>query len=45
MENIEAGVKRDTIAAKMTAEQISEAQALIELWSDGHSSLLANYQD
>ncbi len=45
MENIDAGVKRDTIAEKMTAEQITEAQALIELWSDGHSSLLANYQD
>ncbi len=45
MENIDAGVKRDTIAAKMTTEQVTEAQALVELWSDDHSSLLANFQD
>lgn len=45
MENIDAGVKRDAIAEKMTAEQIAEGDALVKTWSDGHSSLLANFQD
>ncbi len=45
MENIDAGVKRDTIAEKMTTEQIAEGDALVKTWSDGHSSLLAKFQD
>ncbi len=44
MENIDAGVKRDTIAEKMTTEQVAEGDALVKTWSDSHSSLLANYQ-
>ena len=45
MENIDAGVKRDTIAERMTTEQIAEGDALVKTWSDGHSSLLAKFQD
>ncbi|MCH8099543.1 MAG: sel1 repeat family protein [Proteobacteria bacterium] len=45
MENIDASVKRDAIAGKMTAEQIAEGDASVKTWSDGHSSLLANFQD
>lgn len=45
MENIDAGVKRDAIAEKMTTEQIAEGDASVKTWSDGHSSLLAKFQD
>ncbi len=38
---IDAAVKRDIIAAKLTVEQVADGNALIDLWSSGHSGLLA----
>ncbi len=40
--DIDAGVKRDSVASKMTAEQIAEGNALVETWSSKHTKLLAS---
>lgn len=39
--HLDAGARRDTLAAKMTAEQVAEANSLIEVWTDSHTALLA----
>jgi hypothetical protein len=44
LEDIDAGVKQDAVAEKMTPEQIAEGDALVELWSGSHKELLANFQ-
>ena len=41
MDNIDAASKRDHIADKLTAEQVADGNAMIGLWSSGHSGLLA----
>lgn len=40
-ENIDAGVKREEIASRMTAEQVAEGNGLVELWSSEHAERLA----
>jgi len=40
-ENIDAVSKRDMVADTLTAEQVADGNAKIELWSTGHSGLLA----
>jgi hypothetical protein len=42
-EDIDAGVKQDSVAAKMTSEQITEGDALVKQWSESHKELLANH--
>jgi TPR repeat protein len=37
----DANAKRDYVAEKMTLEQVTEGENLVELWSSDHSSLLA----
>jgi TPR repeat protein len=44
LEDIDASVKQDAVAEKMTPEQIAEGDALVELWSGSHKELLANHQ-
>ena len=39
--DIDANSKRDSIAAKLTAEQIAEGNALVDVWSSSHAGLLA----
>lgn len=39
--SIDAHAKRDYIAAKMTPEQVAEGDALVEVWSSEHASLIA----
>ena len=41
LENIDAASKREFIADKLTVEQVADGNAMIELWSSGHSGLLA----
>ena len=41
LDDIDANVKRETIAGKLTAEQVADGNAMVELWSTGHSGLLA----
>ena len=43
LENFDAGVKRETLAEHMTAEQVAESDALVEDWSNSHAELLAKY--
>ncbi len=38
---IDANAKRDYVAAKMTAEQVADGNALVEVWSSGHTEMLA----
>lgn len=38
---VEASGKREMIAAKMSAEQVADGNALVDVWSNGHSELLA----
>ena len=40
-DDIDASSKRDIIAAKLTAEQIAEGNAIIDVWTSGHTGLLA----
>ena len=39
--DIDAGAKREMLAANMTVEQVAQADGLVEVWSDGHTALLA----
>lgn len=38
---IDANSKREFVAGKMTAEQVANADALVEVWSSGHSEMIA----
>jgi len=40
-DDIDAAAKRETIAAKLTVEQVAEGDALVDLWSSDHTGLLA----
>ena len=40
-DDIDASSKREIIAAKLTAEQIAEGNAMIDAWTSGHTGLLA----
>lgn len=42
LQDMDAGVKRETLAAKMTIEQVTDGNALVEGWSIDHTELLAN---
>jgi TPR repeat protein len=44
LDDIDANAKRDIIAGKLTAEQVTDGNAMVELWSTGHSGLLAKQQ-
>jgi TPR repeat protein len=44
LDDIDASTKRDSIAAKMTAEQKAEGDALITAWSEENADLLADNQ-
>ena len=37
LDNLDAAIKRDTLADKMSAEQIAEGKGLVEEWSASHS--------
>jgi TPR repeat protein len=41
LEDIDAKVKRENIAEKLTAEQVADGNAMVALWSSGHTDLLA----
>ena len=41
LDDIDASAKREIIAGKLTAEQVTDGNAMVELWSAGHSGLLA----
>lgn len=43
-EDIDAAVKQEAVAEKMTPEQIAEGDALVERWSGSHKELLAKFQ-
>jgi len=40
-DDIDASSKRDIIADKLTVEQIAEGNAMIDVWTSGHTGLLA----
>jgi len=42
LQDMDAGVKRETLAATMTIEQIADGDVLVEGWSIEHTELLAN---
>ncbi len=42
LQDMDAGVKRETLAAKMTVEQVATGNGLVEIWSTEHNELLAN---
>jgi TPR repeat protein len=42
LQDMDAGVKRETLAATMTIEQVADGNALVEGWSMDHTELLAN---
>ena len=42
LQDMDAGVKRETLAATMTIEQVADGNALVEGWSIEHTELLAN---
>jgi len=42
LQDMDAGVKRETLAARMTVEQIADSNVLVEGWSMEHTELLAN---
>jgi len=39
---IDANAKREYVAAKMTAEQVADGNALVDVWSSRHAEMLAN---
>ena len=39
--DVDAKTHRDSIAERMTAEQVAEANAQVDAWSSGHEALLA----
>jgi TPR repeat protein len=41
LDDIDAKVKRENIAEKMTVEQAADGNAMVELWSNSHAGLLA----
>ena len=44
LEDIDAAVKQEAVAEKMTPEQIAEGDTLVERWSGSHEELLAKFQ-
>jgi len=42
LQDMDAAVKRETLAATMTVEQVASGNGLVEVWSNEHSELLAN---
>ena len=42
LDDMDAGVKRETLAATMTVEQVADGNLLVERWSVDHTELLAN---
>lgn len=43
LHDMDAGVKRETLAATMTVEQVASGNGLVEVWSANHGELLANH--
>jgi TPR repeat protein len=41
LHEMDAGAKREIIAARMSVEQVADGNALVEIWSTGHADLLA----
>jgi TPR repeat protein len=41
LDAIDANAKRESIAGKMSAEQVADSNALIELWSTSHTEIFA----
>jgi TPR repeat protein len=41
LDDIDAKVKRENIAEKLTVEQVADGNAMVELWSNSHTGLLA----
>jgi TPR repeat protein len=41
LDNIDASAKRKTIAAKLTVEQVTDGNAQVELWWNGHTEIMA----
>jgi len=41
MDNIDAAAKREDIASKLTVEQVADGNAMVDLWTSGHTGLLA----
>jgi TPR repeat protein len=44
LDNVDANAKRDGIAEKLTGEQVSEGNAQVELWWDGHAEMMVVIQ-
>lgn len=42
LQDMDAGVKREELAANMTVEQVASGNGLVEVWSTTHNELLAN---
>jgi hypothetical protein len=42
LQDMDAGVKREALAATMTIDQVADGNALVEGWSIEHTELLAN---
>jgi hypothetical protein len=40
-DSIDATAKREALAENMTVDQVAEGNALVDVWSNGHESLLA----
>ncbi|MCH9696270.1 MAG: sel1 repeat family protein [Gammaproteobacteria bacterium] len=43
MGDIDAGLKLEAVAGSMSVEQVTEGNALVELWSGEHTDLLASH--
>jgi len=43
LQDMDAGVKREALAATMTIEQVADGNVLVEGWSLDHTELLANH--
>jgi hypothetical protein len=41
LQDMDAGVKRETLAAGMTSEQVADGKVLVERWSVDNAELLA----
>ena len=41
LEDMDASVKRDYIAGRMTADEVAAGDAMVELWTDSHTGLSA----
>jgi len=41
LDDIDAKVKRENIAEKLTVEQVADGNSMVELWSNDHTGLLA----